>query len=186
MFNDTLIDNTIWTLRKAFKNNKAQIWKALEKEFSKSRSNRRRVNIQKLNKVTNNGDIVIVPGKILGNGTLGHKLTVYAYSFSETALNKLNSSGNEVISLQSLISKYPDGKGVKILEVENDGAAAKAGLKKDDVITHVDDNEVNSTDEVKRATNKSSQYNYNFKVLRNGKAQTVEVKLQRPLKKADL
>ncbi len=49
------------------------------------------------------------------NGTLGHKLTVYAYSFSETALNKLNSSGNEVISLQSLISKYPDGKGVKII-----------------------------------------------------------------------
>jgi serine protease Do len=84
------------------------------------------------------------------------------------------------------IQDTEDGKGVKILEVENDGAAAKAGLKKDDVITHVDDNEVNSTDEVKRATNKSSQYNYNFKVLRNGKAQTVEVKLQRPLKKADL
>jgi ribosomal protein L18E len=27
----------------------------------------------------------------------------------------LNSSGNEVISLKSLISKYPDGKGVKII-----------------------------------------------------------------------
>ena len=115
MFNDTLIDNTIWVLRKAFKNSKAQIWKALEKEFSKSRSNRRQVSIQKLNRVTNNGDVIIVPGKILGDGTLGHKLTVYAYSFSETALNKLNSSGNEVISLQSLISKYPDGKGVKII-----------------------------------------------------------------------
>ena len=115
MFNDTLIDNTIWVLRKAFKNSKAKIWKALEKEFSKSRSNRRQVSIQKLNRVTNNGDVIIVPGKILGDGTLGHKLTVYAYSFSETALNKLNSSGNEVISLQSLISKYPDGKGVKII-----------------------------------------------------------------------
>ena len=84
------------------------------------------------------------------------------------------------------IQDTDDGKGVKVLEVENEGAAAKAGLKKDDVITHVDDNEVNSTDEVKRATSRSSQYNYNFKVLRNGKAQTVEVKLQRPLKKADL
>ncbi len=52
MFNDTLIDNTIWMLRKAFKSNKAKIWKALEEEFSKSRSNRRQVNIQKLNKVT--------------------------------------------------------------------------------------------------------------------------------------
>jgi large subunit ribosomal protein L18e len=51
----------------------------------------------------------------LGNGTLGHKLTVYAYSFSETAISKLNTAGAEVISLQSLISKYPDGKGVKII-----------------------------------------------------------------------
>lgn len=115
MFNDTLIDNTVWILRKAIKSNKAQIWKALEKEFSRSRSNRRQVNIQRLDKITNNGDIVVVPGKILGNGTLGHKLTVYAYSFSETAISKLNSAGAEVISLQSLISKYPDGKGVKII-----------------------------------------------------------------------
>lgn len=115
MFNDTLIDNTIWTLRKAFKNSKAHIWKALEKEFSKSRSNRRMVNIQRLNKITNNGDIVVVPGKILGNGALEHKLTVYAYSYSETAMEKLNTAGAEVMSLQSLISKYPDGKGVKII-----------------------------------------------------------------------
>ena len=115
MFNDSLIDNTIWMLRKAFKNNKAQIWKALEREFSKSRSNRRRVNIEKLNKVTSNGDVIFVPGKILGNGNLGHKLTVYAYSFSETALSKLNASGAEVLSLQSLIDRYPDGKGVKII-----------------------------------------------------------------------
>jgi large subunit ribosomal protein L18e len=115
MFNDTLIDNTIWMLRKAFKNNKAKIWKALEEEFQKSRSNRRLVNIQKLNRVTKDGDVVIIPGKILGNGTIGHRITVCAHSFSEGALNKLNSSGTQIISLQSLISKYPDGKGVKII-----------------------------------------------------------------------
>ena len=115
MLNDTLIDNTIWMLRKAFKSNKAKLWKALEKEFSKSRSNRRQINIQKLDKVTNNGDIVVVPGKILGNGTLSHKITIYAYSFSETALDKMKNAGAEVISLQSLINKYPDGKGVRII-----------------------------------------------------------------------
>ena len=71
MLNDTLIDNTIWILRKAFKKNKAQIWKALEKEFSKSRSDRRLINIQRLDKITNNGDIVVFPGKFLGNGRLG-------------------------------------------------------------------------------------------------------------------
>lgn len=115
MFNDTLIDNTIWMLRKAFKNNKAKIWKALEEEFQKSRSNRRRVNIQKLNRVTKEGDIIIVPGKILGNGALAHKITVCAFSFSEGALNKLSTTGTKVISLQSLINNHPEGKGVKII-----------------------------------------------------------------------
>ncbi len=115
MLNDTLIDNAVWVLRKAFKNNKAKIWKALEKEFSKSRAHRRLVNIQKLNKITNDGDVIVVPGKILGSGTLSHKLTVYAYSLSETAISKLNNAGAEIITLQSLINKYPDGKGVKII-----------------------------------------------------------------------
>jgi len=69
MLNDTLIDNTIWILRKAFKKNKAQIWKALENEFSKSRSQRRLINIQRLDKITNNGDIIVVPGKVSGSGT---------------------------------------------------------------------------------------------------------------------
>jgi large subunit ribosomal protein L18e len=30
-------------------------------------------------------------------------------------MSKLHNAGAEVISLQSLISKYPDGKGVKII-----------------------------------------------------------------------
>lgn len=115
MLNDTLLDNTIWMLRKAFKSSKSKVWKALEKEFSKSRSNRRLVNIHQLDKITKDGEIIIVPGKILGNGNLGHKLTVCAYSYSETAIDKLKTSGADVISLQSLINKYPDGKGVKII-----------------------------------------------------------------------
>ena len=46
---------------------------------------------------------------------MGHKLTVSAYSFSDTAVNKLNTAGAEIISLQSLINKYPDGNGVRII-----------------------------------------------------------------------
>ena len=115
MFNDSLIDNTIWMLRKAFKNNKAQIWKALEKEFSKSRSNRRRVNIEKLNKVTNNGDVIFVPGKILREWKFRAQANGLCIFIFRTALSKLNASGTEVLSLQSLIDRYPDGKGVKII-----------------------------------------------------------------------
>jgi serine protease Do len=85
------------------------------------------------------------------------------------------------------IQDTEDGKGVKVLDVDGESAAEKAGIKENDIITHIDDNEVESTDELRReVSRRSQQYTYNFKVLRNGKSQTVEVKIPRKLKTADL
>jgi large subunit ribosomal protein L18e len=115
MFTDTFVDNTIWTLRKAFKKNKAPIWRVLEDELSGPRSNRREVNVNRLTNVTKNSEVVVVPGKILGAGSIGHKLTVCAFSISEMAAKKIIESGGKVITLADLIEKYPDGKGVRII-----------------------------------------------------------------------
>ena len=41
-----------------------------------------------------------------------------------------------------------DGKGVRVLEVEDSSAAFKAGLKKGDIILQFDGNEVNSANEL--------------------------------------
>ena len=85
------------------------------------------------------------------------------------------------------IQDTEDGKGVKVLEVDDESAAAKAGIKEDDIITHIDDNEIESTDELRREVSRRvQQFNYNFKVLRNGKSQNIEVKIPRKLKTADL
>lgn len=80
-----------------------------------------------------------------------------------------------------------DGKGAKVLEVEDDGAAAKAGLKEGDIITGIDDKEVKGTDDVTKTIRANKEkYNYSFKVIRDGKTQTLEVKMPRKLKTADL
>ena len=80
-----------------------------------------------------------------------------------------------------------DGKGVKVLDVDEDSNAAKAGVKKEDVITHVNDEAVNSADEIARKVRASrDKASFQLKVLRNGKAQTIEVKTPRKLKTADL
>ena len=85
------------------------------------------------------------------------------------------------------IQDTEDGKGVKVLEVDDESAAAKAGLHEGDIITHLNDNEVESTDELRREVSRSTQQsNFNFKVLRNGKSQNIEVKIPRKLKTADL
>ena len=85
------------------------------------------------------------------------------------------------------IQDTDDGKGVKVLDVSEEGAAAKAGVKEGDVITHVDDKAVNSADEITRhLRDTKDKSSVQLKVQRNGKTQNVEIKWPRKLKTADL
>ena len=80
-----------------------------------------------------------------------------------------------------------DGKGVKVLEVDDDGNGAKAGIHEDDVITEVDGKAVNSTDEIAKIMRESKEkISVKMKLIRDGKTQTVDVKVPRRLKTADL
>ena len=80
-----------------------------------------------------------------------------------------------------------DGKGVKVMDVDEDSNAGKAGIKEDDVITSVNGEEVNGTDDITRIvrTNRDKS-TLSFKVLRNGKTQTVDVRVPKKIKTADL
>lgn len=115
MFAQTVIDNTIWSLRNAFKRNKAPIWRALQEELAGPRANRREINVMRLAEITKADEVVVVPGKVLGTGSIGHKLTVCAFSISETAGRKIIESGGKVVTFDDLINKHPDGKGVRII-----------------------------------------------------------------------
>jgi large subunit ribosomal protein L18e len=115
MFANSLIQENIWATRGAFKKNKAPIWRALERELLRPRKNRREVNISVLADKTDDGQIVVVPGKVLGSGEIGHKLTVCAVTISVSAAKKITSSGGKLVSLSRLIELYPDGKGVRVI-----------------------------------------------------------------------
>jgi serine protease Do len=80
-----------------------------------------------------------------------------------------------------------EGKGVKVIEVDDDSNAAKAGVKEGDIITHFNDKEVNSADEVAKLVKESKDKpSVQLKVKRDGKTQNIEVKMPRRLKTADL
>ncbi len=80
-----------------------------------------------------------------------------------------------------------DGKGVKVIEVDNESNAAKAGVKENDIITQVDDKSVNSVDEIaKMLKEKKENLSVKLQVLRGNKSQTIEVKIPRKIKTADL
>jgi len=80
-----------------------------------------------------------------------------------------------------------DGKGVKVLEVDDESAAEKAGIKENDVITHFNGTETNTTDQIARLMRESrDKTSVDVKLLRNGKSQNVQVRVPRKLKTADL
>lgn len=80
-----------------------------------------------------------------------------------------------------------DGKGVKVLDVDDESTASKAGIKEGDLITRFDGKEVNSvatlTDAAIAAKEKVS---VKVTIVRDGKTQELDVKVPRRLRTADL
>jgi serine protease Do len=80
-----------------------------------------------------------------------------------------------------------DGKGVNVLDVDDDGNGAKAGIKEDDVITEVDGKAVNSADQIAKVIRENKEKSsIKVKLLRKGKPLTIDVKMPKKLKTADL
>ncbi len=102
-------------LRRTANKYDAAIWKTVREILLKPKRKRVAVNISKLNRYTSEGDVVVVPGKVVGSGSISHKITVGAYSYSLSAKEKLLEAGCEVLLIEELVNKYPDGKGVKII-----------------------------------------------------------------------
>lgn len=115
MLDNSVTADTIWTLRVAFKKTKAPIWKEMERRLLKTKISKREVNVDRLSNYTKDGDVVIVPGKILGGGSLGHSVVVYSYSISKLAAEKITNAGGKILEIQDFIQKYPHGSGVKII-----------------------------------------------------------------------
>jgi large subunit ribosomal protein L18e len=115
MLAPTLNDNIKWTLRNAYKKTKTPLWKTLEKKFESSRSRKPEINIGKLEQLTKDGENVIIPGKVLGDGILTHKLNVTSFSISIPAMQKILDAGGKVITVSDLVNQHPNGKGVRII-----------------------------------------------------------------------
>lgn len=80
-----------------------------------------------------------------------------------------------------------DGKGVKVLDVDGESAADKAGLRENDIITEFDGKKVNSAEELANAAREAKDKpSVKIAFNRDGKSQTVEVKTPKKLKTANL
>jgi len=97
------------------------------------------------------------------------------------------SDWNDKPRLGVQVQDTEDGKGVRVLEVEDEEAADKAGLKEDDIITEVNGKNITSVEDVKEIM-KSAKKGDTLKItfLRDNKTETATVKLPKDLKTTDL
>ena len=102
-------------LKKSSTKNDAGIWKRVAELLSRPTRKRTAVNVGKIGRHTNAGDIVVVPGKVLGSGNLPHKVTVAALNASASARSVIVGAGGSLITIDELLSKEPKGKGVLVI-----------------------------------------------------------------------
>jgi large subunit ribosomal protein L18e len=112
---NTVLRSTAIALERAGRKKKANVWLVASGLLSSPSSRRVEVNVGRLSRISKEGDVIFVPGKVLGAGELDKKLSVCAFSFSSSAEKKIVSSGGSVVSIQELLKKYPEGSGVRIV-----------------------------------------------------------------------
>jgi len=105
----------IHNLKKLSNEQDVKLWKAIALHLEKPTRQRRIVNLSKLNKVSKDNETILIPGKVLGSGSLDHKLTVAAFSFSDQAKEKIQLSNGNLLSIHELMKNNPKGKNIRII-----------------------------------------------------------------------
>ncbi len=95
---------------------KKKKWEEVAGILSGPRINKVGVNLDKINKEAKEGDIIVVPGKVLAEGDISKKIKVVAFGFSEKAKEKILKAKGEVLTIIEEIKKNPEAKGIKIIK----------------------------------------------------------------------
>ncbi|MGB9675637.1 MAG: 50S ribosomal protein L18e [Candidatus Bathyarchaeales archaeon] len=102
-------------LKTQSKENNSAVWRKTAEILAKPRRKRVAVNLSRINRYTQKGDVVVVPGKVLGSGVISHPITVAAFDFSEKAKEKILAAKGKCLSIVDLVKKNPKGSNVKVI-----------------------------------------------------------------------
>jgi large subunit ribosomal protein L18e len=103
-------------IRRAAATNETKIWALMASEMSKANRRRVAVNLSRLNRVSSPGDILMIPGKVLGTGSLNHRIEIAAESFSKNAQKKILNAGGQCLTIEELMKRNPKGSQVRIIK----------------------------------------------------------------------
>lgn len=91
------------------------IWSRVANDLEKSTRSRREVNLSRIERNAAAGEILVVPGKVLADGRIDKKIEIAAFRFSAGAKQKIEKAGGKTMTIEQLVSKNPEAKGVRII-----------------------------------------------------------------------
>lgn len=95
--------------------NGAAVWRDIAKRLEKPKKNWAETNLSKLDRYANDGETIIIPGKVLAAGSISKKITVVAYSFSAAAKDAIVAAGGKTMAIRDLMAENPKGSNVRIM-----------------------------------------------------------------------
>jgi large subunit ribosomal protein L18e len=105
----------IGDLKAASRESGAPLWRDVARRLEKPARSYAAINLSKINRHTKSNDTVLVAGKVLAAGDIGHSVTVAALNFSTQARSKIVAAGGKCMMIENLIAEHPKGSGIKIL-----------------------------------------------------------------------
>lgn len=102
-------------LKDQARKNDASIWRDVAERLESPMKNWAEVNLSKIQRHVEEGDTIVVPGKVLGAGILDKEVTVGAFKASRSAKESISEAGGEYLKIRELAERKPDGSEIRIL-----------------------------------------------------------------------
>lgn len=91
-------------------------WMEIARILSSPRIKKISINLDKINEEIKEGDIIIIPGKVLSQGEITKKAKIIALNFSNKAKEKILKAKGECSYIIEEIKKNPEAKNVRVLK----------------------------------------------------------------------
>jgi len=108
------IGKLIDALKAASRKTGARVWLDVAKRLSGPTRRYAEVNVSRINRHTSDGDVIVVPGVVLGAGTIEHSVKVGALRFSQSAMEKIEQAEGVCMSIEQLLEHNPEGRNVRV------------------------------------------------------------------------
>ena len=108
------LSSLIADLKSAARNAGGDVWGDVAERLEKPRRTHAEVNLGRIERYAREDETIVVPGKVLGSGSLRKEVTVAAVDFSGTAETKIEQAG-ETVRLEQALEDNPEGANVRVI-----------------------------------------------------------------------